>query len=521
MSYQTSIKINGKDARSVFGLEVLKINPFSPLSAIRNNYINRSYFGSIINPEKITLEGYIDKGGSGSKALHQAIETLAGEIGFYNTGFKRTFLEIIYFTSGSADSSIIFEVVYNGQFDIEHYGPGGRAMADMANIKIGLDILSAISPDGVTTRTLSITDGIGSRRNYYFEDSNCLQGANKVITNIEYTGSVTGAYADITALAMSDQFMQYPNSFYQGTQAGTSVWALGQYGNPAQNFALAGSNTLKFHRRFALPVEGSYEFTLAIRFKWNGAGAGSTPKKLFELDNSSGTKLSVWIITGISSHSINFKVNSSTLNFTTGDFSSAGWNTIVVRYKDNDTDGMAAWVYTGGDVDTDEQGDDGDVDVSDATYFYIGTNKSGTERSDCQISEVAIWKYPLSDDACVAVCNGSMPIRHDRNYEINRRLTFYLDFLIGFDALCNRHFSINTSEEIGTTGDYYIFDSERKRADMLTVASGLESDLIHISTALGDDDVPKWPAIERYNNFLLQPLNDVDITFAYNPLRRL
>jgi Concanavalin A-like lectin/glucanases superfamily len=508
MSDPQTIKINGKPARTTWGLEILNIKPYSPLASVRHEYQANLPVKSNVKPQKITLAGHIKQ--ADQNLIQQAIESLASEIGQNGQGvFRKACLEIYPLQAdGSTGDPAVYEVISDGTFDIRSAGKGKRAKSGVVYVTIGFEVLAYINPDGIVSRTTPISTAAA---NIYFEDSDCLQGARNITALWDNVGSGFGLQAKITTLAIGDRFIHYAGD-YTGTDSGTHAWCLGAYGNPALGFLLAGNNTLKFQTYYSLPILESHEFTMMIKFKWTGAADGSY--KILFADDNTPENLVIYVIS--TSQNAYFQINGSTIAVHSDvAFSSTDWNTIVVRHK---TGEKSIWLHVPGQDVVSTTSGNVSAYTDSPSYFYIGTDKANGYRCDCHISEVIIWKYPLSDAAIAVAAESSIPIRANPRYELNKRITFYLDFLDGFNALCNEHASISCSISV-KEGDVFIYQTDGRRATHYSVTGGISNVIANLGAPV--TGVPTWPLIEVYNNIRIESLvSTADFTISYNPRRR-
>jgi hypothetical protein len=503
---------------------VLEIDPYSPLSDVRHNYQGRYYMGSDISPEKISIKGYIKT--TSNEDMHESLESLAGAVGYYGGEYRESALQIVYAQADqSAGESAILRVRCT-KIKTKQIGDRNRSYHTAIEVDIDFDVIGYINPDGLTIKSYSgITyDGYC----IYWQDTDSMQGADnlKFSWKLVSAGSFAGYYFLTIALAVRPGFELASDA----VETGTRSMVLGQFGNPAMNFASGGDNTYKDGTWATLPIARSQEHTTLLKFKWSG-DAGADTKTLLEA--STGDKYQIFINTNTQQAS--FKYGSNTVSISSAtQFSSTDWNVIAVRCQSG-ASGQKIWLkIPGQDIQTASASAQGSQYTSNPA-FYLGTNPDGDERCDCAISEAVIWKHPLSDDAVEEALSREMPIKVNTNFGLNRRITYYQDYShILNDTvyyLQNPFTWLQLDSDYATAGanwndgDIVTLDADKRKMTQMS-SSGAVTNLLQYIESWERFEV--WPIIERYNKLYFYGIAglglgdpETDFSISYNAKRRM
>jgi len=514
MSYPADIKINGVDVLNDYGYYVTAVDGIGPIQSVKRDFgfspgsLAPSRQPETIQPRKLTIKGIINQ--NSNENLDHYIEAIGALVGWYNDRYREATITINHFQadgslSGSGDGMTCLVVVES--MDVKPIGPAFTASA--AHVTVTFRVIQTINHCGGVSNEDTISLGA-----VYWEDTSALHGAINLVSKIEAT-SGTISSPSIYCCAISEEFTDV---FGTATETGTHPVEEGALGTPALSFTAGGSNTLKFPTFANLPVAGTEEITIFIKFKRNfTVGDGNYHVLLGDSNGTGG----LWI--GVMNN------GTSDLLFTNGteNVSVSGsmvradfWNYLVCRQSANKIDITLKTLF-GGEL-SDETASPSAF-PSPGSYFWVGTASGGSYRSACIIDEVAIWKHPLSDDAVTALldrddCVDRFMIRDYFTQDLNKRLTFLLDFTKGFQAIANRGAWIGNTASI-STNHQLIVDSDRRTIKDLNMTDLALTNRMSTLYPYPDYGV-QFPVVERYNKWQVTAAA-MKLHTAYMPLRRL
>jgi hypothetical protein len=479
MALLANILINGVDIQTTYGANVTSIEGDSPLALSGKD-------------NKLTLGGNVIA--TSNDTLHTALENIAELIGWTNDKVKTTSVQIFRINASSAltTNSGLYMVEVES-FRVTPIDPVQIQLA--CNFQITFNIIDVLHGAGVTTQSLSLAVSTTGYSSTYFEDANCQHGSSQLKINLLLSGNPTTT--SIQSMADHEDIIEgITGGPYLSASTGLSITNNGWCGNPAIRFPIAAGLSLSYASAWALPVYNTNNFSIALRFKpIANILAGSGHKCLF---GTTATTNTPYISIASSTRTIRCQLGGATVDLDAQYAVSSAWNVIILTSTGTT---LSATLKTPSGITTGSA--TSSVSGDPGAYLFLGTASANINRSDCIIGEVAIWKSPLSAAAATVYCNAVVPLSKLGTYDLNRNLTFYLDFASGsLRAKCNRYSGFSRSLP---AWDWHI-DCEKQTVIYPVVSSvtGLlvhpqPSDLANCSGLFGF----RFPSVNRFNRFVI------------------
>jgi hypothetical protein len=476
-----SILINGVDIQTTYGANVTSIEGDSPLALSGKD-------------NKLTLGGNVIA--TSNDTLHTALENIAELIGWTNDKVKTTSVQIFRINASTAltTNSGLYMVEVES-FRVTPIEPVQIQRA--CNFQITFNIIDVLNGAGFTTQSLALVASTTLYCSTYFEDANCQNGASQLKINLVSNGTPTSNNTCVYSMADQEDIIEGINATLSAA-TGLSITNNGWCGNPAIRFPLAAGLSLTYPSAYALPVYNTNNFTIAMRFKpiASIASTGSYKGLFCVTSGVMGITIAAGSV-GTPNNTIRCQVGGGTVDLDASAAVSSAWNTIILTSTGTT---LSAMLKTPNGITTGSttSGVCGDVGAN----LAIGSTTANVNRSDCVFGEVAIWKMPLSTVAATAYCNAVVPLSKLGTYDLNRNLTFYLDFAGGsLKGKCNRMSGIRRL----TTAWNWHLDCEKQTVIYPLVGSTTElllnpqsSDLANCNGIYGF----RFPSVSRYNRFV-------------------
>lgn len=444
------LKINGIDWSIANGIKVKSIDGLTPLAPLRLER-SRGKLQQSIENRRITIN-LIAEGNATVTSLHSRIDTFAGQVGAQG----RTRREIsIEYLDGASVIRLLNVIVED--FDVEYIEP--QALQIIALIQMRCLVVSSSNPAGRTVVNTSINgSSIGIQHAYIGDATNYQSGSRFVL---KMTPSVSGNLGVYSLATESDYYSPHTASTF-----GNVGVVDGQYGYPAMSTAASGAY-LRYTMPFALPIYGSNYACAVVRFKRNYDMSHATAKYL--IDEGSQFRVSIDATT----QTIRFVCNGTALTLSGANVSNLYFNTVIACVAGSNA---YLYLYTPGVGTTSTSATGISTFSTTNLYLYVGNSSAGTNPSQSYISEVGIYKHDLSVDAMTTLLTAVHPIRDLRKYDLNRNLTFLLDFSNGFTASANRPSGLAILNQI-TSSETLVLDFDRLLAHKTNKTSGTRTDI--------------------------------------------
>lgn len=461
------VYINGVDIRATYSADVYEM-PESPSPSMRVR-VNREY-GLLPRPRRVTQEfdgKTLTLRFFVTSTTHDGVVAnmngIAALCGVHGNSVKPVSVKIFNSDINGADSTFVSYVCILESFDIEPEQPIHIAKMQFGTLRFSIiDIQST----AVTTQTATLAAAAGLSTNYYFTDTNCVQGSTPL--KIEMTPTVQSLFT-VIQLAAENELIYSPNGF---TKNGNVIVSDGQYGYPSARFEASGAS-LAYTANYTLALGGNNYGTIVCRFKRNYATNDSATKYLFQAAN---VPLSLHLAATTQLITLTFPLSSgtSTVTLDGSTISNSAWNTIVVEMN-----GAAISLYLTVGSTTTSAGNGGGNPLANGTpggLLYIGNSAAGTSPCKSYISEFAIYSHNLTAAQIAGLQSFTTPIADNYQSDLNRNLTFLLDFSKGFDYRCNRGNQISSASVI-TSSQRIVFDSMKQSLRLYTIASGASNEV--------------------------------------------
>ncbi len=462
------IYINGTDIRATYNADVFEM-PDAPTPAMRTR-VNREY-GLFPRPKRVTqefdgktltLRFFVT--GATQDAVVANLVSISNLCGVRGGGNAPVSVKI--FNSGTAgvDSTSVTYVCILESFDVEPESPIHVSTVAYGTLRFAIiDIQST----AVTTQSAALAAASGLSSNYYFTDTNCTQGSTPI--KIEMTPTVQSTF-NVTQLAAENELIYSPQGF---TKNGNVIVSDGQYGFPSARFEASGAS-LQYSANYTLALGANMYGTIVVRFKRNYATNDASTKYLFQCST---TPLSLHLAATTQLITLTFPLSgggTSTVTLDGSTISNSAWNTIIVHLN-----GTAVALYLTVGVTTTSAGNSGANQAANGTpggSLYIGNSAAGTSPCKSYISEFAIYTHNLTAGQLTALQTFTTPIADNYQNDLNRNLTFLLDFSKGFSYRCNRGNHIESANAVTST-EKIVFDSFKQTLRLYTTTSGASNEI--------------------------------------------
>lgn len=497
MSFPVAIEINSESLLDNYNMYTQAIDGLDPIQPVSEDikYLAGSLIGtrgaSTPSPRYAEVSGFIK--GSSNYDAHYYLDTLCELVGWGGDRYKEVLLKFYTFTPAGAPTSLSY--AYRCIIDRVETDPSGPYfLASIIKIRLRFRVISYQHYLGTKTWDYAMST---SQKFIYFADADCKHGANQVMTRFRQGSGAAVSNARFIHFATHDDLVDW---FGEATASGPIAMTEGAFGSPAGDFDSAYSNYVRYPGDLNLPIPGTKNITIFIRFQRKYSIGSAGWKTLFSDTNPYPGGIKICVMNTPESE-IFFGDGTNYVAVSGASVKAAPqWNIIIARKTATQ---LKLTLATSSGVIADSATASADC-AATGLYAFVGTGAYGADRSDCIIDEVAVWKHDLSDAAVTALSSLSYqePMRYRFEQDLNRRLLFLVDFSRGLDAVCSRPTVIGSSSTM--QGHELRVDSDRNQMRLLNTTTGLMVDDIAnlMSTVGGITCQPSFPVIERYNRIM-------------------